>query len=702
MPWLGDTCLAGSLEYTRLFRRVVRLNATMNVAGAERLARRLHQGEIDGNGAAYVDHLARVAALVAAEGGSRAQLMAAWLAGTARTGARPGDLARYGVPGPVIAIVDALTPRQPWEEAPSWASRVKSCRPAVLVLRACVTDLAQASLLRRGPYHAGRLRALLDLTGIEIPAALSDREAGSRPATPTAVRTVPLERLAADDPGRWDALAAVSATRDPRAAGPLLEAYLAARAGDPRWSGGRARLAGALTAMALRRLNQADPEWVTFLRRLAGHQDEFLRATAVRGLAGLPGDQERLHTALADPGPLVAGAALDSLTSAEGAADSLAAIASRLEREWTWPRRRALRLLADAGDPRTSDLVLAAVAADGMGVGRGLIGLLLQRGRDELVTSVLSRQLREGAPGADAAAYLLGELRASSHAGEIAAAMSGAPGNTPLQLACAEALGKLAEPGAGPALAAVVTGAGPALLRTAALIALAKTGHPAAAVAALAASEDFDPDVRDRAVRILARHGGREATARLLASCDGPLAPAALRGLIRIGDQRALPALRRIFLATQDRRLRHLAGRAIVRSLGNANRLYFYTGPLSAPAQVRAIAWVLGEAGDTGYSRQLRELLKHRDELTRARAAAALGKISPPDAGTPAALRAALTDISPRVRASAATALGRLPSTEVTGWLQPCRRDPHPAVRAASEAAILRQRLASCGTITTG
>ena len=46
---------------------------------------------------------------------------------------------------------------------------------------------------------------------------LSDREAGSRPAMPAAVRPVPLERLAADDPGRWDALAVVSGTRDPRA-----------------------------------------------------------------------------------------------------------------------------------------------------------------------------------------------------------------------------------------------------------------------------------------------------------------------------------------------------------------------------------------------------------------------------------------------------------------------------------------------------
>jgi HEAT repeat protein len=265
-------------------------------------------------------------------------------------------------------------------------------------------------------------------------------------------------------------------------------------------------------------------------------------------------------------------------------------------------------------------------------------------------------------------------------------------------LACAEALGKLAEPGTGAALAAVVTGPGPALLRAAALTALAKTGHPAVTVTALAAGEDFDPGVRDHAVRILARHGGREATARLLAFCDGPLAPAALRGLIRIGDQRALPLLRRIFLTTQDRGLRHLAGRAIVRSLGDANRLSFYTGPLSAPAQARAIAWVLGETGDTGYSRQLRELLKHRDELTRARAAAALGKISPCDAGTPAALRAALTDISPRVRASAATALGRLPVTEVIGWLQPYRRDPHPAVRTAAEAVILKQQLAPCGT----
>jgi ABC-2 family transporter protein/HEAT repeats len=59
-------------------------------------------------------------------------------------------------------------------------------------------------------------------------------------------------------------------------------------------------------------------------------------------------------------------------------------------------------------------------------------------------------------------------------------------------------------------------------------------------------------------------------------------------------------------------------------------------------------------------------MLAHRDELVRACAAAALGKIADPDAAH--ALRTALGDISPRVRASAATAIGRLNISETSQW----------------------------------
>ena len=70
----------------------------MNLAGTQRLARRLHRGEIDETGHAYVGHLARVAALVAAYGGDEAQQMAAWVHGVGRTGCSRGTWPRSACP----------------------------------------------------------------------------------------------------------------------------------------------------------------------------------------------------------------------------------------------------------------------------------------------------------------------------------------------------------------------------------------------------------------------------------------------------------------------------------------------------------------------------------------------------------------------------------------------------------------------------
>lgn len=655
----------------------------MDLAGAQKLAHRLHRGESDEAGGAYTDHLARVAALVASEGGDVWQQMAAWLHGSGRAGVTLPDLLTLGVPRRVAQIVGAVASRQPWEPAEQWVRRVRSCRRAALVLRTDMADLArpEARAVRPGTweYRADHYRSVLSLAGIPVPQGLASPDPAAGPAG-----HAPPSRLVADDPRRWEAVRAARSTGDLRASGPLIDAYLAAAAGDPRWAGGRAQIAAALSQIAAHRRHQDDAWWVQKLVSLSGHPDDFLRATAIRGLAGLAGHQDLVVHALADHSPQVVDAALGSLTGTAGLAGTLTQIAGRLESAWTWPRRHAVRLLLEGGHPQARDAILAALAADGPGLGHDMLRLLA-RHADPSVIPVLVSQLRSGARGRAAAAWLLGELHASEAAGELAMIVADSHADLQVQLASIEALGKLADPATIPALASA-TRHDSAWVRQAALVALSKTAHPDIAQVALTASEDFDPGVRDRAVRILAARGGREATARLLSFCDGPQAGPALRGLARIGDERAVPLLTQVFRAAGDRQTRHLAGRALAVSARRAPALYETT--LMTPAQVSAIAWVLGEIGDKTSCRQLTRLLAHRDALVRARAAAALGKIADPGAAPD--LRTALADIAPRVRASAATALGRLGQAEAMQWLVACSQDPHPAVRSAADAAVRR------------
>jgi (p)ppGpp synthase/HD superfamily hydrolase len=119
----------------------------MDLAGAARLARRLHRGEIDEAGRAYVDHLERVAGLVASCGRGECEQMAAWLHGVSRTGMMPSDLAAWRPPRRVVRIVQALTPISPWESVESHASSIRSCPGAALVLHADVTDLCRPEAL---------------------------------------------------------------------------------------------------------------------------------------------------------------------------------------------------------------------------------------------------------------------------------------------------------------------------------------------------------------------------------------------------------------------------------------------------------------------------------------------------------------------------------------------------------------------------
>lgn len=276
----------------------------MNLAGVVRLARRLHRGEIDDADGAYLDHLARVAAAVAAEGCDERQQMAAWLHSTSRTGLRPGDLAGLGVPRRVILIIVALTPRRPWEPAGERGRRIRSCPGAPLVLGADVADLAQLQArAARQPgtwrYLADEYRDLLDAAGVPIPESL--RDAGH--ADPAVAVSVLLSRLEADHPGRWEAVRELGAVGDLRAIGPLIEAYRAAKAGDPRWADGQRQLSSALSRIAARRRHQDDSGWVVRPAGLAADRDDFLRATAIRGLAGLAEYQPVVAGSLSDDSP---------------------------------------------------------------------------------------------------------------------------------------------------------------------------------------------------------------------------------------------------------------------------------------------------------------------------------------------------------------------------------------------------------------
>ena len=167
-------------------------------------------------------------------------------------------------------------------------------------------------------------------------------------------------------------------------------------------------------------------------------------------------------------------------------------------------------------------------------------------------------------------------------------------------------------------------------------------------------------------------------------SCDGPLAPVALRGPARIGDERAVASLTRLFLTTEDRRVRHLAGRALARSARRAPGLYLGLGGDTGPGPCCRLGARRDRRQNSCHS--LSNMLDHRDALVRARAAAALGKIASQEAAP--ALRTALADISPAVRAATATSLGRLGVEEAAAWLEPLLADAHPAVRAAAHAAV--------------
>lgn len=662
----------------------------MDPAGAAKLARRLHRGELDETGAPYVEHPERAAALVAAEGGGLPEQMAAWLHGVARTGMTPADLAALRVPHRVIRIVRALTPHGTWEPAASRADRIRACPGAPLVLGAVIADEYRARSRMRAPaddldlMRADRDRDLLLRLGQPLPASLAEFPAGRVVQGAEYDADAVLARLTPRDPGRWHAVQALRDAGERRALRPLIDAYRAAEAGDRRWAKGKTDLMAAVSRIASRPRYPEDPQLVELLVSLTGDRDPFLRMNGIDGLAGVAEYQPLVVRALSDPSANVVSSAVEALEPDRigSVVEELIATARRPEREWGWARRGAAQALIRAADPRARQ-VLLDVLAEGLVLRQDFLRDLA-KDLDRSVIPRLIGQLRSRVLARDGIAFVLGELRAAEAVSDLCAIARGDHDGHQV-LTCIVALGKIADKAAVPTLVEASRHRD-ALVRVAALDALARFDGPEAGEAALVATDDFDPDVRDRAVRLLAARGGPEATGRLLMFCDGPQAPAVLRGLARIADERALPLLRRVFLTTADRRVRDLAGRAITSSARAGPQLMLWPGmPLP---QLRAAVWVYGETGSAAATSRLTRLLTHRDEVVRARAAAALGKTG--DAGAASDLRGALADISPRVRASAASALGAIGDREARKWLTPLRDDPRSDVRMAAAAALRR------------
>lgn len=110
---------------------------------AESVARRAHAGQLDRSGTPYIGHPARVAANAGGQAqDSSADLVeaAAWLHDVVEdTDVTLDHLAELGLPGRIVAAVDALT-RRPGEPSDAYYMRVTADPLALVVKLADIAD----------------------------------------------------------------------------------------------------------------------------------------------------------------------------------------------------------------------------------------------------------------------------------------------------------------------------------------------------------------------------------------------------------------------------------------------------------------------------------------------------------------------------------------------------------------------------------
>lgn len=118
---------------------------------ADRLAARLHEGQLDKAGEPYIEHPRAVARLTAVFGGTLHQQLAALLHDVVEdTDCTLDDLRELGTPEPVVALVDALTKR-PGEQRDDYLARVVANPDAILVKRADIASNSDPARLGKLP-----------------------------------------------------------------------------------------------------------------------------------------------------------------------------------------------------------------------------------------------------------------------------------------------------------------------------------------------------------------------------------------------------------------------------------------------------------------------------------------------------------------------------------------------------------------------
>jgi len=450
----------------------------------------LHRGEIDEMGALYVEHLDRVAAAVAAAGGTPAQQMAAYLQCVGLPGPVQRERIAQHLPAEVVTLVKALS-RDRWERAEQFVDRVMACAGALPVLLADIGDICRPDPVdvvgdhrRRNLLNEmRRLRAAINRRA--NPEAGSEEDASAEDRLDAAIAA-----LSGGESDRRTAAIRLGRLGDPRAGGPLIAALLDLDSTGVDWRRGDAiAVREAISRLASNPSALSDPAWVDQLVELCRSPSDALRAIAIHGLA-LTGDaahQPLMIAALTDLHPGVVAAAVDGLdtTTADHVFDSLVAMLASEGREMVWVRRAAARKLAATDRPERVAILAAALgtlSAGDNGTAHEIAHALVRAG-DRSVIATLTGQITAHVSCRHAAAFVLGEFRAREAVGAISEALRNAGRWDLLRaVACAEALGKIGSPQAVPALIAAVD-------------------QPSA-------------DVRDHALRAMARIGGRRSRAR--------------------------------------------------------------------------------------------------------------------------------------------------------------------------------------------
>ncbi len=658
----------------------------MRIANARTLAYRRHAGELDRRGGhrLYLDHLEQVAERVRAAGGGRTEVAAAYLHGlSAHFGLSAGELAAEGVPPHVVTIVRTLTVHR------CDVLTVTACAGAEPVLRACLTDRIETG----DPDTTWRRHTLL-LATLDLPRLRAEGE-------PAVTR---LLTALAGPPGSdewWYALCALAGLRAPQAVLPLfdlLETDLDEPSGSwhgERWHAVEDAIRRIMTGSGTRYWSPSpptDPRWLPTLRSLAEGTTGESRALATELLAYVAGPEGDAYVlrAITDPDHRTRSAAYR-----EAGRRRLPGAIEPLRRALTDPpgsyeQVRAAAALGDFGDPAYAELLLPVLCGSSPMAADAAAHALVTMAHPD-AAAVALRGLRSDRPFhcRPHAAWVVGEYRLQAAVPDLIAAAP--PGNGQLTTEAVEALGKIADPAAVPVLREAFDRHKDPHVRRMALWGLVRIGAAHAPETVLAAADDPDPDLRRLAVPALADVPGDAALLRLIAACRETRSRAALRALISRPDSRAIPTLITVMAETRDRRIRHLAGRALEAVLADGHSIPWNLLPAYHGRDVqlrRCAVWLRARLNnDPGVPLWL---LGDPDPGVRAETAAALARGPSDSAETVQALMRALTDPAARVRAKAAIALGaRTPTPEIQDALRAAATaDPHPSARQAATAAL--------------